>query len=372
MTYSRLLFTALPKNTDASSLKSDRYRQGTILIIVAGISALLAALSVVFLTRMRSDVTETAAIVQEAQARIMLTAACMYIQESSRIGYDTGANVDHPEAYGWIDVRDGAIGPKPSAIPVSNSGNTTAINGAVFGTRNDDYFPVGSYRRCEMDVLEIPPFAISLAAAPNAIDPMVGTPFLSKPDPVPLLAPRSPTTIDPSEFRAFELGDPRVRSNSTGLAWFRLYRLGPTPHADYSTNYPAGYKQYNAATFIVTVGAGGSAGFRSWDEMKPEDRLRFGGNPTDPSIFNSLQSHEYKAWYLVEWSSAVAGQFHFNIDDRREEIFDADNEYYSPTSYAHFHHNVNRSGTDRAQGGGRNQGGTIRFIQRLITEPQQW
>ena len=78
MTHSRLLFTAIPKIADARHLlPSGHHRQGTILIIVAGISGLIAALSVVFLTRMRSDVTETAAIVQEAQARLMLTAACM-------------------------------------------------------------------------------------------------------------------------------------------------------------------------------------------------------------------------------------------------------------------------------------------------------
>ena len=63
-------------------------RQGTILILVAGICALMAALALVFLTRMRSDMNESNLVLQHAQAKIMLAAACNYVQETSRIGWD--------------------------------------------------------------------------------------------------------------------------------------------------------------------------------------------------------------------------------------------------------------------------------------------
>jgi hypothetical protein len=110
-----------------SSLSS---RQGTILIIVAGVSALLAALALAFLARMRSDTEESQYLLQHAQAKIMLAAACNYVQETSRLGWDrypfpTAANpsppapstptVDglniHEEAFGWVDVRTGETGP---------------------------------------------------------------------------------------------------------------------------------------------------------------------------------------------------------------------------------------------------------------------
>ena len=64
-------------------------RGGTILIIVAGICALLASLTVAFLARSRSSIEETVAFEAEVQARLMLVAACMYVCEASRLGYET-------------------------------------------------------------------------------------------------------------------------------------------------------------------------------------------------------------------------------------------------------------------------------------------
>ena len=67
-------------------------RHGTILIIVAAISALMASLALTFLVRMRSDVQESETLMREAQAHIMLTAACQYIQEAARLGYDNSTS----------------------------------------------------------------------------------------------------------------------------------------------------------------------------------------------------------------------------------------------------------------------------------------
>src|SRR5271163_2877550 len=64
-------------------------RRGTILIIVAGLSALLASLALAFLVHMRSDVEEATGVVNEVQAHLMLLAGCNFIQEASRLGYDS-------------------------------------------------------------------------------------------------------------------------------------------------------------------------------------------------------------------------------------------------------------------------------------------
>ena len=63
-------------------------RSGTILIIVAGICALLASLTLAFILRSRSSLEETNALEADVQARIMLIAACNYVCEASRIGYE--------------------------------------------------------------------------------------------------------------------------------------------------------------------------------------------------------------------------------------------------------------------------------------------
>ena len=80
-------------------------RSGTVLIVVAGLSALLASMTIAFLIRQRSSAEESTQFEQDIQARIMLIAGCNYIQETSRIGYDDGVDPYHREAFGWVDVR---------------------------------------------------------------------------------------------------------------------------------------------------------------------------------------------------------------------------------------------------------------------------
>ena len=87
---------------------SQSSRSGTILIIVAGIAALLASLALAFLARQRATAEETLRFTADTQARLMLVAACSYVCEGSRLGYDTAVATDphHREAFGWIDVRE--------------------------------------------------------------------------------------------------------------------------------------------------------------------------------------------------------------------------------------------------------------------------
>ena len=63
---------------DRTAVRQGAARRGALLILVAGIAALMVALSVAFLTRMRADAEENAMVVREAQARLMLVAACSY------------------------------------------------------------------------------------------------------------------------------------------------------------------------------------------------------------------------------------------------------------------------------------------------------
>ncbi len=338
-------------------------RAGTILIIVAGISALLAGLGLAFVVRMRSDGEESLATVREAQAHIMLVAACNYLQEASRLGYDgDGTDPYHAEGFGWIDVRDGMRGPKATrARPDVDPASAGAASGAfAYGRDDDARFPVLTAKRVPMYVEEIPPFAIRLDAAPNPIDPAVGVPYLSRPDPMPVLAAADWNNPTDQEFKNFETGRPAPRPTSTGLSWFRLFRLGGTADPRFS--------RYNAATFIVTCGAGATQGYRSWTEVVGDNQqAMFGG---DQAMFETLQNGEIKLWYLVEWSAAVGGQFLFNIVHHRDWTWDADNDAYSISQYDQFP--LNFSHYSHSQARIKNYGGTIRLVQRLVNEPPEW
>jgi hypothetical protein len=340
-----------------------RSRQGTILIIVAGISALLASLTVSFLMRMRADAEEMDVTVRESQARIMLMAACNYIQEASRIGWErppelTGIDPDNPteaqlrqmererETFGWIDVRDGKLGPKFYAD----------------GRDSDVFFPVGTAARFPMYVMEAPPYATELTAAYNPIrtpvspeplplsDGNFGRPYLRYPDPQPqgrsnLWSPSVPTgvTVLRDNFPAWRLGPPTPRLTSTGRSWFRIYRDGP-------------------ATFVVTCGAGGSEGHRSWSEVPAADKARFG----EESVFNTILASEIRLWYRVEWSAAVMAMDYHMLDHSLGR--DRDHYMVWPINASH-----STAGHEyRTQTHARNMGGTIRWVQRLLTEPTNW
>src|SRR5688572_8482251 len=170
-------------------------RQGTILIIVAGLSALLASMALAFLVRQRSSQQETIWYEQDIQARIMLVAACNYIAEGSRIGYDTTTGAVHTEVFGWIDVRDGSVGPNTRGnqasqiVPLHDEVSMVERWGS--GSADRPAWPaLKSVARCPMHVLGRPPYAIKPNATPNAMEtdetnPAFGRPYLKNPDPMP-------------------------------------------------------------------------------------------------------------------------------------------------------------------------------------------
>jgi len=321
-------------------------RQGTILIIVAGLSALLASMALVFLARQRSSQQETIWFEQDVQSRIMLVAACSYIAEGARIGYDTAIGAEHIEAYGWVDVRDGSVGPNTrgsrgsQVIPLHDE--TRLVESWGRGSADRPGWPaLKSVARCPMHVLERPPFAISLNATPNAMatddsdDARYGRPYLKNPDP----SPQADT------LTGFMTANRDIRQSSANRSWFRVYREGP-------------------ATFIITCGAGGTLGYRHWDEVQgagANAMAEFG----EQAYFNSLRNQEIRLWYRVEWDPGIATAEVHNI----KNAWNIGNEDH----YVSYPMNTSNSSINpRSQAQCRNLGGTFRYIQRLRVPPTWW
>jgi hypothetical protein len=111
-------------------------RRGALLIVVVGLCALMAALAFSFLVRMRSDAEEAQRLSQDIQARAMLSAALMYVQETSRLGWKG-------ETFGWRDVRDGMAGPRgfDGAWPAIHAGMMNQEGNRKVGGR--EFTPIG-------------------------------------------------------------------------------------------------------------------------------------------------------------------------------------------------------------------------------------
>lgn len=341
----------------STSNRNHTSRTGTVLIIVAGISALLMSLTLAYLMNMRADMEESELVVREAQARIVLIAGLQYIQEASRLGWDRKNTPEHEEAFGWVDVRDGRAGPRDkygNPLYTVGSGEFPDIGGKA--------------ARFPLHMLEQPPFALT-------------TNFTYNP------APRDATLTwqklvnydkaDPQpaakSWEKFRDGDPRVRLDSTGKSWFRVYREKNTATASAElSNY------VEPATFTVTCGAGGTYGFRDYQEADDaEQEDLFNG---DPQYFALLRTQERILWFRTEWSPAVGGsemgvRLEPKLDttktDKRRSGFldlpkinlDAYKDYYkgTPLEIATQSWWVNR-----------NPVGSILWIQRLDREPDHW
>ena len=328
---------------------TSRTRHGTLLIVVAGAVAVMAALCLSFLVKARGEAEETELVMRHTQCRIALAGACAYVQESSRIGYDLPGTPVHEEAFGWVDVRDGQIGPK--TWDFSGDGvYDLCYDPAAKDAMNRPQWPaVGGVTRQPMIPMVRPPWAISSATTPNEIEsnptkPLFGIPLLTRPDPQPQLAVTgSPSLIQ--RWEDFKTGDTRPRSIQRG-GWFRLRRDGP-------------------ATFVITCGSGATLGFRDWAEV-----VGLGAAATfgaDQSFFESLVESEQRLWYRIEWSSAIA----------ISEATNADNLAFFPgLDWKRDHADWIPYNEDtrifRIAVRTVNQGGTIQWIQRLRAPPEEW
>jgi hypothetical protein len=328
-----------------------RGRQGTILIIVAAMSALLASMALTFLVRMRSDVEESRLVMQETQAQIMLTAACNFIMEKSRLGWNPAPppglahSPIHREAFGWVDVRNGQPGPRDETGEIIGTPNTTDPMGEnVPDSWVDLALPPNDRpaRREPMFVMIRPPYAVMPTVATNPVE-LTGTnglkPVLVNPDPTPVAAS--------GMLEDYARGDKRPDPGRKASAWFRVWRAGP-------------------AIFVVTAGAGDTLGFRDWNEVRREGETDSFGGDTEAgrSMFHFLQSQEVRKWYLVEWSPYVASSDYQNIQNEWS--------FKDPGVETYLQRPMNTSQESRSQGRVVNPVGTIRSIRRLMNEPDHW
>jgi hypothetical protein len=307
-------------------------RSGTVLIVVAGISALLSSMGLIFLMTVRDDDDDMAMLVRETQARIMLNAACSYIQEAARLGWEPVGNStsEHAEASGWIDVRDGSMGPRSTTVTITagqRAASQHPIDGDGQGTGN---VPIGVPLRFPMHAMNQPPCAIQLTASYNPVQlgaPDNGQAFLRYPDPQPVTTngwaadPANPAgAVTAAGFASWVAGDPTLRSNSFGMSWFRLVR------------------EATGAVFTLTCGCGASQGYRTWAEVVAAQATPLFNN--DPAFFASLVCDELRLWYRVEWSPATTAIDLNYLHEYQEEFFAVATHTYSgggaanPASYS--------------------------------------
>jgi len=352
----------------ALHFRASPVRGGSILILVAGLTAMLAVLATTFLVRMRQDAEESNLVVQAGQCRLMLHAGMQFIQEASRVGYATSGNRS-VEGWGWIDVRDGAVGPR------GNNREILRIAGRVPA-------PGTLVVRAPMFMHKLPPFAVVPHMYPNQIpsndDPAVdpnfdrtfGIPVLARPDPAPAL-PAVFSTHDPAsaaQRSAWETGDATPDTRSLGLSWFRVYREDGSEAGRPAAAGGRAADGTVAGTFIITVGAGGTQGFQDWAEVVREGETATFGE--DPGTFDVLLAAELRQWFRVAWSGSVGG-----AENRAFNPLDPGG--FAPDSFDNAYHARIPLNSSRYTAGGksmssaepRNYVGTITYIQRLLGSP---
>jgi hypothetical protein len=246
--------------------------------------------------------------------------------------------------------------------------------------------------------VERPPCAVIPDMHPNAIatdlgDPTTyGVPILSKPDPMPLLDPalgvHNPS--DAAQKASWLAGDLRPVASSLSLAWFRIYRERATDL--YPGGVPADLRSgVPGATFIITVGSGGTQGYADWAEVTAASAGAEFGN--DPGVFASQLAGELRQWFRVEWSGAIGGgeqRLRAALDGGRGTLGNQEDTVWNGTAWVpgtarrswHARNPINASRsrdwpygkatTLVASHEPRNYIGTITYIERLVNPPLAW
>jgi len=336
---------------------------------------------------------------------MMLGAACNYIQECSRIGWRLSGpswdarypfpdgpswsslipaqqDIYQQECFGWVDVRDGTIGPRTydydnrpetvlfgpgpfSGQPKSDEcskydrrySNAQKVDSDGNGVADRPAWPaIGSVVRCPLFVMRRPPFAIDPSLTPNPIETdfannptTFGIPLLKNPDPRPIFGIPS-GSLESDLWRDFSTGDREPRHDGGAYAWFRVHRDGP-------------------ATFVVTCGSGASQGFTSWGEVQGAmEAARFNG---DQSLFEETLRDEIRLWYRLEWSAAVDGNIARVVDREtfsqpQRHDWGVNPAYPGDPSWGNSTARINPAAMRV------NQGGSIAWIQRLMAPPGVW
>ncbi len=480
--------------------RDSHHRDGAVLIIVAGLASILLVLSVTFLARMRSDSREMRAVVDQAQARLMMHAAVMYIQECSRIGWGDRTG----ECCGWTDVRDGSLGPR-GPRPAAGAGAATGIPAPEWWSMHADWPPYKAYpdevadfpalgqrkggwplpgtaTRCPMAVAVRPPFAVQLTVNYNPVptpvayrDPAWNTPWNPRSgdpsydwgswpaivqwpvgwidrifdpshgakgmlDPQPVAetwtdfcaGAQEPAGGGDWKREAIDAdGVPRrgqvalaVQPGSENRSWFRVYRELQADHDDidqpddhlwwdkvalYDPADPSQAK-YNWSVFIISCGAGGTRGYRFWNDAEIaawEARHRFlpgvgrclepvtaeeSGLFPDQRTFRDLLESSQILWFRCEWSALQSGArdntvyndpvFRVGIVPMGVAVVrERDQNWWVPS--VDYDYNAQYASTSVVQTGTsawsdtrssspKTYGGNLRWIQRLDRDPVKW
>jgi hypothetical protein len=334
--------------------RSTNSRSGAVLIIVAAISALLLSMTLTFIVRMRSDVESSDLILREVQARIMLSAACNFIMERSRLGYDpkgrTYGSEPGVEAYGWLDVRNGQPGPQNDLQQpiVAEDATDYEENFSWMDLTKADRPAL----RCPMYVMKRPPFAIMPTVVRNPVVASPPTPpVLINPDPVPVVAPSSQ-----ANWLLYANGVKDLDLMRKQSSWFRVWRA-------------------TANTFVVTCGAGETQGFKNWEEVTDSNSADlFGGNtPAGEAFFTAMKAQENYLYYLVEWWPYVAVPNKFTAAALPTvDPLNPNASNHTITNYTMHTPNATFSKYNKYTPIQANPVGTIRSIQRLLQEPAYW
>ncbi len=326
-------------------------RRGTTLVIVLGIASMLLVLALASFARMRSDGEESHLVLRDAQARVMLTAACQYLQETSRIGWgDPDGDDRDTECFGWTDLRDGSIGPRgprgdDGKLPVPSWWTASRYPEDVDGDPSDPFeyqeddlpgrgsrrWPCpGSSMRGECFVPLRTPYAVRPMYAGNPVFAPEGTDKNDWGAAVRFANANGVGMYDPQpvsdDWAAFKAGDREARPSTTNLAWFRCYRELPSDHDADGTPWYDRVPLTGHGAFILACGAGGSLGYRFWDasdpgyhrDLEPETASE-SGRFADRAMFDELRGGERVLWYRVEWTGFSGGGLNVNDHYRNRD-----------------------------------------------------
>lgn len=365
---------------------------GSVLVIVAGITALIALTFLMVLSLTRDDAGRASQALRMAQHRIVLTSALLYLQETSRLGWGE-------ETMGWIDPR---FDPSVTRPDGSAYRNLDLVDGPRrMKSVSNVYPPVftagtwpapGSTMRADLAPCRRAPFAVSQRMACPVInqigqradgvsifDPTKPTGYadwvmrpLMNAETIPLgvlinqssrvgitytylpVVPSwipygdavfktnpggigiSPIATDQASYVA---GDTNLMPEYMGLAWFRIYREVSSQHDGLIANtldkYADGTTPYDIApevgngTFVITCGAGGSRGFKDYSEAN----AALPGWFADAQTFGQIRQSEIVSWYRVQWSPQIGGNF--NKEQMRDNF---DLQWTHP--FGIYNHNV--------------------------------
>jgi hypothetical protein len=265
------------------------HRRGSLLIIVSGLCTLLAILAVTFLSRARTDIDEADNLARQAQARIMLSAACCYLLEAAPAAHHDpvqpgdqffpgfGTLSGTPRLIGRFPMHSLILPPR--AIP----------HGCVFQQFNG-FRPFRSRQDpTTYQTVANPFFNPALPVGNSNWDYAEATNETT-------IRSASPTYSDASKPNAVNIPS----QSSINTAWFRIYYKGEysSGTVNYDGRAPPGTLAARA-TFMATCGAGASLGYRDWAEVPAADRTYFG----DAATFNAIAASESRMWFEVSWST---------------------------------------------------------------------